>query len=525
MLKRTTFLFTLIVIINLSEVIDAQGDVQIHPNPTMQQFETRIITHPSNPEILLASAVTQDTLGTLLEGTMGWYCSTNGGMTWIGQDTMPTHTNLNQWMADPTVAIDALGNFFVGGIYNDQFVFIDRSTDGGVTWSQTTAYSISSGNHTPYLVIDTDPTSSFFGQLNLVSAGVRFSKSTDAGQNWSTPVVIGGSIGSWFKTSPSIAISPDSNLYVTWAGYNSPSPSPVHLGFNCSTDGGSSWGTATSIKDYNGFYGFNVLKGFLSLFSGPSIAVDNSNGAQRGFIYIVYVEKNPTTPDIFLIRSTDKGISWSEPIKVNQDNSNKDQWMPSIAVDPTSGNLFIVYYDSRNFVANDSAQVYISASYNGGESFQDILVSDVPFLPSSIQAFWANDYMGSYIGITALQNIVWPCWNDNRTGFYQLYTERLIVTDVREIYIDLPESFILEQNYPNPFNPSTTIGFQLPEKSYVEITVYDVLGNEVATLVDEYKPAGRYEIEFNASGLSTGVYFYRLQAGGFIQTKKMVLMK
>ena len=90
---------------------------------------------------------------------------------------------------------------------------------------------------------------------------------------------------------------------------------------------------------------------------------------------------------------------------------------------------------------------------------------------------------------------------------------------------NLPIECALEQNFPNPFNPSTVISYQLPVGSEVTLKVYDILGNEVATLVDEFKPVGRYEIEFNASALPSGVYFYKLQAGSFIETKKMLLLK
>jgi glucose/arabinose dehydrogenase len=94
------------------------------------------------------------------------------------------------------------------------------------------------------------------------------------------------------------------------------------------------------------------------------------------------------------------------------------------------------------------------------------------------------------------------------------------------------DDFQLYQNYPNPFNPSTTIKYTIPsvtlsgvEGSRVQLKIFDVLGNEVATLVDEYKPAGNYEINFNASGLVSGIYFYRLQAGSFVDTKKMILLR
>lgn len=88
-----------------------------------------------------------------------------------------------------------------------------------------------------------------------------------------------------------------------------------------------------------------------------------------------------------------------------------------------------------------------------------------------------------------------------------------------------PAEFMLSQNYPNPFNPSTTISYQLAMGGYISLKVYDVIGNEVVTLVNEEKPAGTYEVQFDASKLSSGIYFYKLQAGSFVETKKMILLK
>ena len=109
------------------------------------------------------------------------------------------------------------------------------------------------------------------------------------------------------------------------------------------------------------------------------------------------------------------------------------------------------------------------------------------------------------------------------------------LTDVAE-EIELPKEFMLQQNFPNPFNPSTKISWQAPIGSWQTLKVFDVLGNEVVTLVNEYRPAGKYEIEFNPAssiknlptsrlGLASGIYFYRLQAGSFVETKKMILIK
>ena len=96
-------------------------------------------------------------------------------------------------------------------------------------------------------------------------------------------------------------------------------------------------------------------------------------------------------------------------------------------------------------------------------------------------------------------------------------------------YSAYPEDYFLGQNYPNPFNPSTKIRWHSPVGSWQSLKVYDVLGNEVATLADEYKPAGSYEIDFSISLIgnrtASGIYFYQLKTGDFIQTKKMVLVK
>ena len=118
-----------------------------------------------------------------------------------------------------------------------------------------------------------------------------------------------------------------------------------------------------------------------------------------------------------------------------------------------------------------------------------------------------------------------------QSGIYNYRLEQLDFDGTRSIsaeitvLLTIPETFILEQNYPNPFNPSTRISYQLPVSGNVTLKVYDLLGREVATLVNEEKPAGSYEVSFDASQLSSGVYLYRLSSGSFIETKKMILMK
>jgi hypothetical protein len=98
-------------------------------------------------------------------------------------------------------------------------------------------------------------------------------------------------------------------------------------------------------------------------------------------------------------------------------------------------------------------------------------------------------------------------------------------SNIVEIEVNNPQDFILEQNYPNPFNPTTTISYSVSKESFVSLQVYDILGNEISTLVNEKKPQGYYNIEFNAKDLPSGIYFSRIQAGSFVAVKKMVLLK
>jgi hypothetical protein len=100
-----------------------------------------------------------------------------------------------------------------------------------------------------------------------------------------------------------------------------------------------------------------------------------------------------------------------------------------------------------------------------------------------------------------------------------------IVDGIKLENISIPNKFVMKQNYPNPFNPSTTISYQLPKQSHVTLWIYDVLGQEVATLVNEVEEPGNKIVNFNAGNLPSGVYYYRLQAGNYIETKKLILLR
>jgi hypothetical protein len=100
-----------------------------------------------------------------------------------------------------------------------------------------------------------------------------------------------------------------------------------------------------------------------------------------------------------------------------------------------------------------------------------------------------------------------------------------MITTVNKSKSEIPASFSLSQNYPNPFNPSTTISFSLPSRSFVTLKIFDMLGKEVTTIVSGEMSSGNYTKQWDAAIMSSGIYFYRLQAGSFTETKKLILLR
>jgi|WetSurMetagenome_2_1015567.scaffolds.fasta_scaffold01309_2 hypothetical protein len=163
----------------------------------------------------------------------------------------------------------------------------------------------------------------------------------------------------------------------------------------------------------------------------------------------------------------------------------------------------------------------------------DIHFDDTSTVPQSGLDIVANISSGSY-NLDIDQSLIFYTaiiGGDDYNDIYQnMITARnvfnLIITDINEkSELHSPGNYKLSQNYPNPFNPSTKISWQSPTGSWQTLKIYDVLGNEVATLVDEYKPAGTYEVEWNAGDFPSGIYFYQLKTENYIETKKMILMK
>ena len=140
--------------------------------------------------------------------------------------------------------------------------------------------------------------------------------------------------------------------------------------------------------------------------------------------------------------------------------------------------------------------------------------------------------VNNYITPDIPDSVVIAIFVSNSGGFPHVGTKIFIddlawgnATDVSENEVQVLNKFMLNQNYPNPFNPTTKISYSIPEKEQVELKIFDLIGNEVATLVNETKEQGVYKVNFDARTLSSGIYFYKLQAGSFIETKKMILLR
>ena len=156
--------------------------------------------------------------------------------------------------------------------------------------------------------------------------------------------------------------------------------------------------------------------------SFPSMTVDLSKGNYKGNIYIIWANNGipgvdtGSDIDVYMIRSADQGSTWSAPIRVNQDPSGlgKEHFLCWISCDPVTGNLCVIYYDDRN-VSSTQCETWISYSYNAGDTWTDMKVSDVAFTPTPIPGTPVN-YFGDYLGVNARNMIAYPIWTDNRTG-------------------------------------------------------------------------------------------------------------
>ncbi len=208
-----------------------------------------------------------------------------------------------------------------------------------------------------------------------------------------------------------------------------------------------------------------------------------------------------------MFHSTDNGASWTE---INEGlPKNEYGYYYSINSFAAVGtNVFVGTTTSLNMYSENNCRVFLST--NNGKNW----------IPA--------DSGLAYTSVLSL--IITPDGKGNLTlyagtgsGIWKRPLSEMI-TDVKNT-TEQPNEYVLYQNYPNPFNPSTNIQYAISSKQFVTLKVYDILGNELATLINEVKPAGTYEVTWNAVNLPSGVYFYQLKAGNFTATKKLLLLK
>jgi hypothetical protein len=539
----------------------------------------------------------------------GYAYTTDDGATW----TFPGVIQPGVFRSDPVLDVDADGNFYYNSLATSPTFLTDvfKSSTGGSSWDGGT---FAQGGDKQWMAIDKSGGMgdghiyAFWTVFYSVCEPGHFTRSTNAGISfedciavtnnpyWGTLTVgadgvlyLGGSIGNDFLVAKS-SNAQNSSQVVSW-----------DMATVVSLDGTITFGGAPNPG---------------GLMGQANIAVDTSGGPYHGNVYLLCtVNRNSINDpaDIMFARSTDGGVSWSSPIRINDDvGTSAYQWFGTMSVAPT-GRIDVVWLDTRNNPSSTSA-LYYSNSHDGGVTWsQNVRISDhfnslvgwpnqnkmgdyfdmVSDIDGARLA-WAATFNGgqdvyySYIfgdivpveltsfTASSVSDVVILNWstateinnygfeierssdgsNWRLTGFREgngttsepqnyFYADKLSRTEYSKLYYRLkqidfdgsyeyskiieveiaPFEFLLSQNYPNPFNPTTKISWQSPVSGWQTLKVYDILGNEVATLLDEFRSAGRYEVELDASGLSSGMYFYQLRAGDFNETRKMMLTK
>ena len=307
-----------------------------------------------------------------------------------------------------------------------------------------------------------------------------------------------------WQANPSVAMDGEGDIIIVWEDYRNGNPDIYYQRYNSN---GLVQGNNAKVND----------DAVMALQYSSSVAM---NGV--GSFVIVWVDDRNGNSDIYFQRYNNNGATQGVNIKATDDSEMVGQANPSVAINE-AGNFVIAWEDYRyaGMYPDIMGQRYYTNGNLNGINYR--IVADGP------------NYIESSPAVTANNDSIIFSWADNRRSMGLDVYGKIVdwnwngVTSISEDGNNKPTDYVLEQNYPNPFNPSTKISWQSPVSSWQTLKVYDVLGNEVATLVDEYKPAGTYEVEFNSSSgirnLVSGIYFYQLKVGNYSSTKKMLLLK
>ncbi len=335
-------------------------------------------------------------------------------------------------LGDPVMAYDSLGTCFYAQLYQNSAVYgiaVMKTTNKGVSWvGPYNVYNTTVGlSDKEWITADQTggpfKNNVYIGWRQFGATGMRFSRSTDGGVNWSAPLTFTGGQGAYVSVGPN-GNTPGGSVYFAAVSGSS-------ILVNRSTDGGVNFGPQVNATNVNGpgviCAGRFTVKNCIRNNEFPRMAADNSYTASRGNVYVVYAG-NPAGPDnadIFLVRSTDFGTTWSTPLRVNDDATITDQWLPSVSVDNITGKVFVCWYDSRvDEPSNLQTRLYASVSTNGGVSFTtNGNVSDVSFNPDNMAVGQPGGerYIGDYLGNSAIGNTSYNVWMDGRANNMRSY--------------------------------------------------------------------------------------------------------
>jgi hypothetical protein len=360
-----------------------------------------------------------------------------------------------------------------------------------------------------------------YGSTNPAdSSRILFSRSADSGASWMPAVRVSDRGGNCLDGDSTVegavpAVGPQGEIYVSWAG-------PGGILFDKSLDGGISFGRDIFVTSQPGGWDFSV-PGIYRCNGLPVTACDISNSPFRGNIYVLWSDQRNGTEntDVFIIKSTDGGESWGATVRVNKDTTRTQQFFPWMAIDDSTGIIYVVFYDRRS-TFGDATDVFMAKSSDGGETFTNFKISNTSFTPTP------SIFFGDYINIAALNRKIYPIWM--RMDQTTLSVWMAIINDSLITGIPHPTSvvsgyFTLYQNFPNPFNPLTSITFTLARNGPVTLRIYNTLGEEVTTLISGYLSAGTHTCKWDASAVANGIYVYTLEAGKFKKSRKMVVLK
>jgi hypothetical protein len=420
------------------------------PRTLGMQSEVMITRHPSNHNIIFGSANT--TRG--LSGSpfsVGWYVSTNGGSTWFGGDTIRNSSGLGLFnYGEPAPVIDKDGVFIESFLRTNGSVGASYSTNNGVNWANIVAIpGATTSSDKNFSGTNDVSTSAYYGRSYTAYtefAGTYINRilgsyTTNSGASWTSVTPISPPPSSnHFHQGCDIKCGPNGDLYVVWA--NSVLTSPFtedSIGFAKSTNGGVNWVVSrNNAFNVNGNRTSNIMNNIRT--NGfPRIDIDRTCGPRQGWIYVVVGEKNPGVAgdisDVTLYSSSNDGVDWSNGVRVNQDafGNGKKQYLGAVRVDE-SGGVNVLYYDSRNIPTNDSVEVWLSRSTDGGNTWTDFKVGNkFKHGPTGLPNV-STQYAGDFIGITSTfqsgnpvngNQRIWPFWHDNSTGIYQAWTAKV----------------------------------------------------------------------------------------------------